>query len=384
MKKYISILVLCVFVLSACSSSDSELKDGRIKVTLLPNKAGDKGPRWSPKGEKLVLTKAPVGMKASLKLGPDGLADIGLLMQKSEGAEHFDILNVDIDRDGLFGGSEDTILTCKPNESRGKMWSSFKGVLEIPFEESEMNSVVNPYPVSFWFVEDPEAETPEMVIRYSRRGWMEGSAESEFGKISVMVTERMMDGIFDESDSWAIAYDSLRKDLFSMKSSKGIDKHSWLGEKAFGIDSVSPSGRTVWLIPVDPQITRAEEELQNDYLAADRAFKRTGGRAKFSHNYAEAKNQAKESNKRMFLDFETTWCGPCKTMDQWVYTADTVINALKNLVPVKIDGDENKELVKKYKVTGYPTLIVLNLDGTEKARAVGYQSVAKTLILLNR
>jgi thiol-disulfide isomerase/thioredoxin len=80
----------------------------------------------------------------------------------------------------------------------------------------------------------------------------------------------------------------------------------------------------------------------------------------------------------VFVDFETTWCGPCKQMDQWVYTAHDVVAAATDtgVRAVKLDGDVERDLVKKYEVKGYPTLLLLDGTGAVVRRATGYQSVA--------
>jgi len=386
MKKIYCLLLVAALMFSGCSSMKENSDDSRIKIVLNSNSPGESTIlRWSPKGEKLTLLPHEEGLFTSLPLGPADLSPIGLLLRKADGSENYDLLDVDLNRDGEFGGSKDTLLICKPNERRGKTWSSFSVELQVPFKRMKnQRSIVNPYPVSFWYVEDPEAENPERVIRFSRRGWMEGYAESEFGNISILITERKMDGVFDRNDSWAIAPDSLKKELYSSKYSKSMDSHVWFSEQAFGIDSVLPSGRVIWIKPVDPQISREEEEKQNDWLAPDRAAKRSGNMVKFLHDYGYARDLAKQRGQKTLLDFETTWCGPCKTMDQYVYTADTIISATKNMIAVKIDGDEHRDLVNEYKIIGYPTLILLDANGKEIARASGYQSVAKVLELVGR
>lgn len=386
MKKVFCLLTICVLILTGCTSTKNNSDDKWIKMILIPHSSEESSSlRWSPKGEKLTLLPHEEGVIAELPLGPGNLSPIGLLMRKSDGSLYFDLLDVDLNRDGEFGGSMDTLLICTPKERRGKTWSSFSVELQVPFKRMKnQKSLVNPYPVSFWYVEDPQDEYPEMVIRFSRRGWMEGHAESEFGNISILITERKMDGVFDRNDSWALAPDSSLKDLYSIKHAKSMDSHTWFGEQAFGIDSVLPSGRVIWIKPVDPQISREEEEKQNDWLAPDKAAKRSGKMVKFLLDYNYAKDLAKQKGQKTLLDFETTWCGPCKTMDQWVYSADTIVSATKNLVAVKIDGDEHRDLVKKYNISGYPTLVLLDKEGNEIGRGVGYQSVAKVLELVGR
>ncbi|MEZ5976482.1 MAG: thioredoxin family protein [Planctomycetota bacterium] len=63
---------------------------------------------------------------------------------------------------------------------------------------------------------------------------------------------------------------------------------------------------------------------------------------------------AKAANKRILVDFETTWCGPCKTMNQIVYTAQPVVDAAAGVLAVKVDGDEHRELVKQHQISAYP------------------------------
>jgi len=360
------------------------LEEGLIQVNLKPDLPGEANRlRWSPKGEKLDLSQTDGGLVAELYLGREGLSPILLRLSSSTDGGSFDQLELDLDRDRIFGGTADTLLTCKPSERRGKIWSSFSGIVTVPFEKMNgQKAVSNPYPLALWYVFDPLEPEADPVIRFSRRGWMEGTAESDFGTIRLLLTERTMDGIFDRNDSWAISMDSSSNDLFNIKSSRDADNHAWLGEQAFGIDSLIPSGRVVWIKPVDPQITRAEEEAQNDWLAKDRAAKRTGRKVAFLHDYKKAISTSRKNSRNLFIDFETTWCGPCKTMDQWVYSADTVVDATKGIVCVKIDGDDNRDLVKKYEVTGYPTLILVSPSGEILKKVAGYQSVEKMIAFL--
>lgn len=94
----------------------------------------------------------------------------------------------------------------------------------------------------------------------------------------------------------------------------------------------------------------------------------------YKGKFKDALAKAKQENKLVFVDFYTTWCGPCKAMDANIFP-DAKIGALfnKKFVAIKIDAEKGEgiQLASKYKVKGYPTLLYLAADGTEKERLVG-------------
>ena len=72
-------------------------------------------------------------------------------------------------------------------------------------------------------------------------------------------------------------------------------------------------------------------------------------------------------------------------MDDWIWTDAEVAGLLNaGYIGVKLDGDIEKTLVKRFNVAGYPTMIMLDESGTETRRAVGYQSSKEMVGLLNR
>jgi thioredoxin-related protein len=103
-------------------------------------------------------------------------------------------------------------------------------------------------------------------------------------------------------------------------------------------------------------------------------------------DYRAALNQAKTRNKLVLLDFTgSDWCGYCKLLDKEVLTQPSFKDfADKNYIQVTIDfprskdlpadqKEQNENLAKQFKIGGFPTLIVLNPDGTEVGRQEGYQ-----------
>ena len=95
--------------------------------------------------------------------------------------------------------------------------------------------------------------------------------------------------------------------------------------------------------------------------------------------------QAKAEKKVVLVNFTgSDWCGWCKRLDKEVFTTTEFKEyATKNLVLVEADFPERKKqsselkkandgLKNKYKVDGFPTLVVLNGEGREMGRQVGY------------
>jgi thiol-disulfide isomerase/thioredoxin len=195
----------------------------------------------------------------------------------------------------------------------------------------------------------------------------------------VLVTEMEMDGVFDQRDAWMLARE--RSQLYGA-SSRPLDGHAWLDGVAYRPVAIDPHGRSISFEAFDPGITEAEEAAKADIYAADRNAPRAEKPLEFGRDLAAALAQAKKDGKRVLVDFETTWCGPCATMNQLVYTSKPVVDAAKDVLAVKVDGDEHRDLVKQYGVSAYPTIVLLASDGKEVRRAVGYRSVAEMVEML--
>jgi thioredoxin-related protein len=98
-----------------------------------------------------------------------------------------------------------------------------------------------------------------------------------------------------------------------------------------------------------------------------------------------AQAKAKEEKKVVLVDFTgSDWCGYCIKLHKEVFsTKEFQDYADKNLVLVELDFPQkkkqsselkkaNKELQDKYKIEGFPTVTVLNTEGKELGREVGY------------
>lgn len=93
-----------------------------------------------------------------------------------------------------------------------------------------------------------------------------------------------------------------------------------------------------------------------------------------------ALERAKEQEKVVFVDFFTTWCGPCKQLDATTWKNDDVVRWLgENTVALKLDAEVETELANHFRVSAYPTMIFVAPDGTERGRIVGYRDAAQFL-----
>lgn len=95
----------------------------------------------------------------------------------------------------------------------------------------------------------------------------------------------------------------------------------------------------------------------------------------FHHNLDEAISLAKKENKMIFVDFYTSWCGPCKMMSANIFPTKEVGDFYnENFVNVKIQCDDKGtgvELGKKYQVYAYPTLMFLDINGNNVHSVAG-------------
>lgn len=107
----------------------------------------------------------------------------------------------------------------------------------------------------------------------------------------------------------------------------------------------------------------------------------------FRHlNYEEALTAAKAEKKLLFIDFYTTWCLPCKKMTKEVFPDKTLGDFMnQTFVSIKLDAEkEGKQLADLHKVQAFPTFVVVDAEGKEVMRSVGYKQAPEFLADLQR
>ena len=115
---------------------------------------------------------------------------------------------------------------------------------------------------------------------------------------------------------------------------------------------------------------------------ADRLEKNDG--IIFEHlTLKEALAKAKESGKQVFVDCFTEWCGPCKMLARDVFPrpeVGKVFNARFVNLKMDMEKGEGLEVAKRYGITAYPTLLVINPDGTVAGKVVGARLQIETFL----
>lgn len=81
--------------------------------------------------------------------------------------------------------------------------------------------------------------------------------------------------------------------------------------------------------------------------------------------YEQAKTQAQEHNKKIFLAFGAPSCSLCKAIDKNVFTKERIMCTLKNCYCIKLEestqADEAYRLLQKeYKILGFPTYLLID------------------------
>jgi thioredoxin-like negative regulator of GroEL len=93
---------------------------------------------------------------------------------------------------------------------------------------------------------------------------------------------------------------------------------------------------------------------------------------------------ARAQGKPVFLYWGAVWCPPCNQVKATLFNRPDFVERSRAFVPVYVDGDKPgaQKIASRFKVSGYPTMVLFKPDGTEVTRLPGEVDPERYLLTL--
>ena len=100
----------------------------------------------------------------------------------------------------------------------------------------------------------------------------------------------------------------------------------------------------------------------------------------------DARQRASDQQLMMFVDVYATWCGPCKLMDQQVYTDPLVAEYMNaHFVNVRLDGESEygRIYAAEQQLQGYPSMFIFSREGEPVSKVIGFTPAEELVTTLS-
>lgn len=99
-----------------------------------------------------------------------------------------------------------------------------------------------------------------------------------------------------------------------------------------------------------------------------------------SDGLSKVLEEATRTDQIVFMDIYTTWCAPCKLMDEYVFTDPSTRKFMnENFINYKVDAEKGngQTIATIYGATSYPTLVFVDKNGKVLARREGATTITE-------
>src|SRR5262245_48299499 len=109
-------------------------------------------------------------------------------------------------------------------------------------------------------------------------------------------------------------------------------------------------------------------------------FARAGATASipWRHSFEQARAEARETNRPLWVQFMGPWCPFCVRMDrETLAKPEIAAEARGGFIVVKVQSDAREDLVERYEISGLPATLVLSPSGTVLGKHEGFADAAE-------
>lgn len=104
----------------------------------------------------------------------------------------------------------------------------------------------------------------------------------------------------------------------------------------------------------------------------------------FVEDHAMSRVRADAEGRSLMILFRAAWCRHSAEMARGILLDPEIVRRSRRFICVAVDADRDRAVCRQYGVNGFPTILVVDADGTEVERHVGAMSAEHMAKLLDQ